>query len=62
MSLRNLLLAGFEGPYSGGKHQFMKKGALKVRIPNSHHGDIDVSLLTRILRQAEIDEEAWNNA
>ena len=25
---------GFSGPYSGGKHQFMLKGHLRVRIPN----------------------------
>jgi hypothetical protein len=24
---------GFNGPYSGGRHQFMAKGDLKVRIP-----------------------------
>ncbi len=51
---------GFEGPFAGGKHQFMKKGTLKVRIPNPHRSDIDVSLLKRVLRQAEINEEDWN--
>jgi hypothetical protein len=30
---RNL---GFSGPYSGGRHQFMVKGELKIRIPNPH--------------------------
>jgi hypothetical protein len=25
----------FVGPYSGGKHQFMVKGKLRVRIPDS---------------------------
>ena len=29
---------GFDGPYSGGRHLFMVKGALKVRIPNPHRG------------------------
>jgi predicted RNA binding protein YcfA (HicA-like mRNA interferase family) len=53
---------GFDGPFPGGKHQFMKKGALKVRIPNPHHSDIDSPLLKRILRQAEISEEDWNRA
>jgi predicted RNA binding protein YcfA (HicA-like mRNA interferase family) len=53
---------GFSGPYSGGKHQFMIKGQLKVRIPNPHSkGDIDVSLLREILRQANISNEEWNN-
>ncbi|MEX1140346.1 MAG: type II toxin-antitoxin system HicA family toxin [Bacteroidota bacterium] len=51
---------GFEGPFAGGKHQFMKRGSLKVRIPNPHQTDIGVSLLKRILRQAEISEAEWN--
>ncbi len=31
---------GFVGPFSGGRHLFMKKAELKVRIPNPHRGDI----------------------
>ena len=51
---------GFSGPYSGGKHQFMSKERLKVRIPNPHKGgEISESLLKEILRQAGIDYEAW---
>jgi hypothetical protein len=34
--IRRFRTLGFEGPISGGRHQFMKKGALKVRIPNPH--------------------------
>ncbi len=51
--------AGFSGPYSGGKHQFMLKGHLRVRIPNPHRADIGKNLLMRILREAGIDREAW---
>lgn len=50
---------GFEGPYSGGKHQFMRKNDLTPRIPNSHQGDIGKELLARILRQAKIDKDEW---
>lgn len=50
---------GFSGPYSGGKHQFMRKGQLRVRIPNPHKRDIGTNLLMRILREAEIDREQW---
>lgn len=50
---------GFSGPYSGGKHQFMRKGQLRVRIPNPHQGDIGKNLLLRILREAGIDREQW---
>lgn len=31
-----LRAAGFEGPYSRGKHQFMVRQGLRVRIPNPH--------------------------
>jgi len=50
---------GFSGPYSGGKHQFMRKDALTLRVPNPHQGDIGKDLLVRILRQAGITKEQW---
>lgn len=50
---------GFDGPYSGGKHQFMLKGDLTLRIPNPHQGDIGKELLSRLLRQAGIDKDEW---
>ena len=57
--IRYLRILGFEGPYSGGKHQFMIKGDLVLRIPNPHRGDIGKDLLSRILKQAGIDRETW---
>ncbi len=27
---------GFAGPYAGGKHEYMQRDGLKVRIPNPH--------------------------
>lgn len=51
--------AGFDGPYSGGKHQFMIKDDLTLTIPNPHHGDIGRELLSRILRQAGISRTQW---
>lgn len=50
---------GFEGPYSGGKHQFMVRGEITLRIPNPHVGDISKELLMRLLRQAGISREEW---
>ncbi len=51
---------GFNGPFSGGKHQFMLKGDLKVRIPNPHkRSDITDSLLNEILKQAGISKNEW---
>ncbi len=52
---------GFEGPYSGGKHQFMIRGNLTLRIPNPHQGDISRDLLSRILKQADITKEQWEH-
>ena len=57
--IRKLRALGFEGPYSGGNHQFMKKEALKLRIPNPHQRDISIGLLRRILRQADISLQEW---
>ncbi|MBU3925703.1 type II toxin-antitoxin system HicA family toxin [Patescibacteria group bacterium] len=56
---RNL---GFDGPYSGGRHLFMVKGNLKIRIPNPHRGDISRHLISEILRQAGIFSGDWDNA
>jgi predicted RNA binding protein YcfA (HicA-like mRNA interferase family) len=57
--VRYLRKLGFEGPYVGGKHQYMIKGQLRLAIPNPHEGDISRDLLARILRQAGIDREEW---
>ena len=58
--IRRFRVLGFTGPFSGGKHQFMVKGRLKVRIPNPHVGDIDVSLVREIILQAGIDAKTWD--
>jgi hypothetical protein len=57
--IRALRSAGFDGPYSGGKHPFMLKGDLALSVPNPHHGDIGRELPARILRQAGISREQW---
>ena len=50
---------GFNGPYSGTRHQFMMKAGLRLRLPNPHPGDIGAGLLGRILQEAEIRREEW---
>jgi len=50
---------GFEGPFSGKRHQFMLKGSLRLRIPNPHRGEISMSLLAEILRQGGIERATW---
>ncbi|MCG2690039.1 type II toxin-antitoxin system HicA family toxin [Candidatus Parcubacteria bacterium] len=58
--VKNFKALGFEGPCSGGRHPFMKKGELKVRIPNKHEGDISAGLICEILRQADINKKDWD--
>jgi predicted RNA binding protein YcfA (HicA-like mRNA interferase family) len=57
--ISGLRRAGFTGPYTGKKHQFMEKNGLRIRIPNPHQTDIGVNLLARILKQAGISREEW---
>ena len=54
-----LRLVGFEGPFSGGRHQFMIQGDITIRIPNPHRGEIGRDLLSRVLRQAHIGRDDW---
>ena len=60
---RNLIRAlkqfGFNGPFSGGNHQYMIKEQLKLTIPNPHNGDISKGLLAQLLKQAGISREDW---
>jgi predicted RNA binding protein YcfA (HicA-like mRNA interferase family) len=51
--------AGFEGPFAGGKHEFLVKGELLLVLPNPHRSEISKELLARILRQAQISREEW---
>ncbi len=50
---------GFTGPYAGGKHEYMQRGQLKVHIPNPHQGDISAGLLKRILEEADVSPQEW---
>jgi predicted RNA binding protein YcfA (HicA-like mRNA interferase family) len=58
--VRKLKALGFDGPYPGGKHQWMRKGTIRIIVPNPHAGDIDPGLIRRILRQAGIAVEDWH--
>lgn len=59
--IRCLRELGFDGPYSGGKHQFMVRGNVAVRIPSPHQSDIGRELLGRILQQAGIARDEWES-
>ena len=59
--IQGLRQLGFDGPYAGGKHEYMVQGTLKIRIPNPHRGDIGKGLLAEILRQANISRDEWES-
>jgi len=61
--VRKLRKLGYDGPKAGGKHEFMSApGKANIRVPNPHRGDISVDLLSRVLRDAEIDRDEWDEA
>jgi predicted RNA binding protein YcfA (HicA-like mRNA interferase family) len=58
--LRNL---GWEGPFAGGKHEFMVKGATKLPIPNPHgSSEISVGKLREILNEIGVSRDEWHRA
>ena len=57
--IRRLQGLGFEGPFSGGRHEFMLRGDRRLILPNPHRGVIGVNLLVRLLRQAGVSREEW---
>ncbi|NJK43299.1 MAG: type II toxin-antitoxin system HicA family toxin [Pleurocapsa sp. SU_196_0] len=63
ISWRNLIQAlreaGFHGPYSGKRHPFMLRNGRKLILPNPHKDDIGTNLLHRLLQQADISREEW---
>jgi predicted RNA binding protein YcfA (HicA-like mRNA interferase family) len=50
---------GFEGPFTGGRHEFMVRESVRLILPNPHRQEISVDLLSRILRQAGIERDEW---
>jgi len=57
--IRYLRELGFDGPYSGGKHEYMIRNGPPLILPNPHQGDLSKGLVARILRQAGINREDW---
>ena len=57
--IKKLHRLGFDGPFGGGKHSYMRKNGKRIIIPNPHRGDIGVKLVRKIITQAEISDEEW---
>ena len=60
--IRRMLALGFDGPYAGGKHEFLIRDERRLILPNPHQGEISIALLTRLLRQAGVAREQWELA
>ena len=61
--VKRLRSLGWEGPFAGGKHEFMLKGESKLPIPNPHgSGEISVAKLKEILNEIAVSREDWINA
>ncbi len=48
---------GWQGPFPGGNHQYMKKQGRKVPIPS--HPEVDAGQLRDIMREADISRDEW---
>jgi hypothetical protein len=51
-----------EGPFPSGKHQYMRRGQFKVRVPNPHGKYVSVGLIADLLRRAGLSREEWESA
>ncbi len=60
--IRRLRVLGFQGPFVGGRHQFLVRGTVRLIVPNPHRQEIGLDLLARILRQAGVSREDWLSA
>lgn len=60
--IRRLRELGWTGPEGGGSHPFMRNGGRRLIVPNPHGGDLDWTLVKRILAQAGISNEDWEAA
>ena len=58
--IEKLRLLGFEGPFSGGKHEYMERGGHRIFIPNPHKGEIGIVLLKLILKELGITFDKFN--
>ncbi len=47
--IRKLRQLGFIGPFSGGKHSYIKRGNYRQIIPNPHYSDIDSEFIKEII-------------
>jgi len=63
--LRRLQTLGFDGPYSGARHQFMVYGRHRLAIPsNTEYSVPQLRMMVREVEKIlarEVSVEEWNN-
>ena len=58
--IRKLHQLGFDGPFGGGRHVYMRHPRTKLKIPIPRHGkDIPVGTIRAIIRQVGVSVEDW---
>ena len=58
--IRKLKRAGLAGPFSGGKHNYMMHGKLKIFIPNPHGSEIGSKIIKRIIVDIGVSEKEFD--
>ncbi len=60
-TIKKLRQLGYDGPYGGGRHIFMRHPETKHKIPVPAHGgrDIPIGTLRAMLRQLDISVQDW---
>ena len=53
--------AGFTGPRPGGSHEFMRKGNMRVPLPNPHRTEISLPFLVRFIHEAGLSRAEWES-
>ena len=57
--IKKLKALGFDGPSSGGKHQYMMNENFKIFVPNPHGKDIGTVLLQRIIKELGVTAQKF---
>lgn len=60
--IRRMLRLGFDGPFSGGRHEFLLRADRRLILPNPHRGDISADLLARLLDEAGVTRQEWERS
>jgi len=57
--IKKLRKFGFSGPYSGTRHQYMKRNSEKIFVPNPHGKDVGLPIIKKIICQFKISNQEF---